>query len=409
MSSFLTDYYHYNSGNECPPQFHLWSALSVLAVTSGRRVHFTLGGADGYEQLIIYPDMYICLVGPQGLRKSIAKDIARDLISQEFPDYPLSYSVETREGIWNYLGSDDAMRFFTNEKGEPIEYRPMFLGINELKNFLSVNPYAMVDFLIDIYGRPEFKNRTKNKGIDIITNPNINILACATTEYTIGQLKDGLLAGLARRMVFVNVDKYERNPHPTIPPGGREAWSRVRGHLQRVANTVGPFQWRNAEDREFYDKWYLGMVFPSDKLMAGFYNSKHIQVLKVTMLLALAQYEIELTLTKERLSDAIEIVNNIEPGMEKLFASSGRNELVGPMNRILELLESVGGMYPEKRLQADMDKDLEPQQQYALLRHLDSTDRIRIREITDAKGVKRRFVMTAAKYRELKTNGELKE
>jgi len=376
--TFLSDYGFYNSGNESPPVFHLWSALVALAVVSGRRTHFLLGQEEGYEQLRICPDLYVCFVAPQGVRKSFAKDVARDLVAGEFPDFPMSYNVETREGIWKYLASEESIRVFTNEKGELVEYHPMFLGINELKNFLSVNPYGMVDFLIDIFGRTEFKNRTKHEGIDIIPNPNINILACATTEYTIGQLKDGLLGGLARRMLFVSVNEYVRNPRPAIPSGGREAWNRVRSHLHKVNATVGTFRWRSEEDQLFYDRWYVGLKSPPDPLMSGFYNSKHIQVLKVAMLMALAEYDIKLLLTRELLEQAISMVDLIEPGMIALFASSGRNELIGPMNRIIEAVEGHGGVLPERLLRGVMDRDLNPQEQYSMIRHLETTKRIKM-------------------------------
>ena len=60
MANFLSDYLLYNSGNECPHNYHIWSALAVVASTVGPKVHFD------YQYIKIFLNPYIILVGEQG-------------------------------------------------------------------------------------------------------------------------------------------------------------------------------------------------------------------------------------------------------------------------------------------------------------------------------------------------------
>src|SRR5947207_6720036 len=93
QQSFIHSYLEYNANNECPVEYHIWSALVVLAATTQRRVFLRHGYFD------IHPNLYVTLVGKQGFRKSTAKDIARELFTSTFPNIALAASVQSREDI----------------------------------------------------------------------------------------------------------------------------------------------------------------------------------------------------------------------------------------------------------------------------------------------------------------------
>lgn len=402
--SFLNDYLFYNEGNECHRNYHLWAGLSLLATIIGRRVAYIDGGDNAYGQLEYHPHLYICLVGPQGGRKSFAKDGIRNILLENFPDTPMSYSVDTREAIWEFMGSDEAARSYTNPDGVIAEYRPMLLIINELKNFLSVNAAGMIDFIVDIHDCKVYSSRTKNKGTSEIVNPCLNILACATTEYIIDQLRDKILSGgLSRRMVFVNVsEELTRKASPEIPTGGKEAISRAIKHLHKLRSTVhGRFKWRSDKDYAEYKHWYETVKYPNDPLMRGFYRSKHVQVVKVMMLLAVAEYDVKLEFTIERFQLAKAIIDAIEPGMEKLFASAGRNELAVPQQKILELIDRSGGLIAEKELLKFINKDLGPAEQQVVLNFLGRTDQLVRKTYKPPEGIEKIYYFLPEKITEL--------
>lgn len=365
--SFLTDYVLYNDGNECPRNFHVWSALLVIAATTGRRVYCRLGYFD------VHPNLYVVLVGKQGTRKSSAKDIARDMFTEAHPDLPIGASVQSREDIVKFMASSDCLRAYADEAGNPIEYHPLTFFVNELKNFLSINPGAMIEFLTDIYDRRYFDASTIKHGLQKIENPCVNILACETPAWIIDKLKGNIISGgFARRVIYV----YETNRGPRIsfPKVTEEAAAarlRCIEHLRRIPTIVGEFKW-TPEARDFYDKWYQGLVPPDDEIMAGYYESKHIQLIKIAMGLALGEPDPKLLITVEFLKLGVVLLDDLEVNMPKLSVAAGRNELAVPQQRIMELLVQNGGYMREKQLKILLDKDLTPPEQIMLLRHLQS-------------------------------------
>lgn len=363
---FIQDYLLYNEGNECPREYHIWTALVLLASAAAKRVYID------YGYLEVYPNLYVTLVGKQGFRKSTAKDIGRDLFADACPDTPIGASVQSREDIIRFMSSPDCMRAM-NIDGEPVEIRPIVFFINELKNWLSINPSAMVDFLTDIYDRKYFDSRTIKRNLEVIQNPCVNILACETPVWIIDKLKANIISGgFTRRMIYIYATvRGPKISFPTISTAAIEARKRCVEHLKKVTTYSGKLQW-TPEGRMFFDKWYQNLKAPDDEVMAGFYESLHIQVLKVCIAMCLAETEPKLVLTKDLLEVSVALLDKAMETMPLLSVAAGRNELALPQQRILEVLNQNGGHMREKQLRLCIDKDLEPQEQLTLLNHLNN-------------------------------------
>src|SRR6267378_5661198 len=115
----LADYTFYNSGNECPESYHIWSCLATFSAILSRRIYID----RGYFK--IFPNLYVCLVGDAGSGKNTARGIAtNNLLIDNFPDIPISASITSREDICKFMGSEECLRTFRDEKEEIHEYRP---------------------------------------------------------------------------------------------------------------------------------------------------------------------------------------------------------------------------------------------------------------------------------------------
>ena len=368
--NFYTDYLHYSSGNMCPQRFHLWSATSILAATAGRRFYFD------HEYFRVFPMNFICLVGRQGLRKSTGKDLAKDLFTETFPDYPLSPSTQSREDFVKRLASDDFQRVFRDENGASVEWRPVMCFVNELKNFLSVNPGLFIDTLTDLYDRPFYDASTIKHGLQTIINPCINILACETPRWIIDKLKMNIISGgFSRRVLFIYVtDRPHRVTFPKIPVGGIEARNRCKDHLLRVSNLAGKFSFA-PDAKLFFDHWYKNLSTPDDELMEGYYENKDILVIKLAMCLCLADYNPKFVFTIEKLQIAIAMLEANETNLPKLTVAAGRSEVALPQQRVMEYLTNRGGLMPEKVLMKETSKEFRnPMEQISCLRAMYDND-----------------------------------
>jgi hypothetical protein len=313
-NNFIADYLTYNSGNECPENYHIWSALSILSATVNRKIWIDMG----YFEII--PNLYVCLVGEQGNRKTVAKDIAYDMFREVCPNIPVSAESMSKEAVAQYMASEEQARSFKDPATQKIiETHPFAIFITELKNFLSINAVTMVDFLTTIYDRKFYDVKTKNKGNDIIPNPCVTFLACETPEWLIARLKDSIISGgFCRRMLFiVESDSDVRIAFPSITKESAEAALRCKAHL-KILNSpdfAGQIVW-SSDAKEYYENWYKNLKLPSDPFMKGFYRSKHIQVLKVASLCTAADYEksktLPLVMTIEAFQAAEALVNKVD-------------------------------------------------------------------------------------------------
>lgn len=394
--SYLADYLHYNSGNECQQNYHLWAAIVAAGVQLCRRVWLSF---DYYD---IYPNLYVCLVGVQGNRKSVAKDIALDMVADAYPDVPVSSAVMSREAICKFMGSDEAMRSYRDHEAVLIEHRPFAMFINELKQFISIDPPRMIQFLTDIYDRKVYKVDTKNQGKDHIVNPCLNILACETPEWILDQMKMKVISGgFSRRMIYVNEPEDTiRIPFPCIPPGGREAWARVKATMIRLQTYCGPFTWTD-EAREWYDSWYRNIPRPSIPMMAAFYRTKHVMMFKLAMITTLADDGLQV-LTRTSLEQSAALIERIEPGMQEIALAVGRNELIVPTRNLIAALRFANGALPEKKLRSLMFMDMTPLEYDATIAHLIATEQVTKCVRRGENGVDKLYIAITAELKQAK-------
>lgn len=388
--SFLRHYINYNSGNECPDNFHIWTALSILSSTVGAKVKIDR------SYFTIYTNLFVCLVGLQGSRKTTAKDIGFDLLKEAIPDVQVSSECESKEFITKYLADPKRHRKYKTKDGKEVTYTPYSIFATELKNFLAMNQVSMVDFLTAIYDRTgkQYESKTKNKGEDSIPSPFVNFLACETPEWLAARLKDSVISGgFCRRMVFV----YETNAKPPIAfpqitPDGVESRKYCLNWLRKIKDVEGVFQW-GPGTAEWFINWYneTKAKKQNNPFMEGWYSSKDAQLLKVAMLVALSE-DTELTLQLNHLQYALAIIDNLEVNLPKLVSTIGRNELAIPTGRLLDVVTQHGKI-PEKTLQGLMYNDMTPMEFLSVLNHLKNTEQLVVCRL-NINGVERSYVMT---------------
>ena len=376
--SLLRDFWTYCSCYEIPRNYAIWAGVGLLSATINRKVYVRQG------DILLHGNMYLCLVGEQGGKKSTAKDFARDFFVDAFPDAPLGAAMQSREEIIKYLASQESTRSYKNEDGALVEYHPYAFFINELKNFLSYNPAGMVEFLTDIYDRKSFDARTLKRGAELIINPSVSILACETPNWIIEKLKLNIIAGgFSRRMVYVYEIEDPRTvveiakPRPKITQEAREAEKRIRQHLLKINTLAGEFKW-HPEAEKFWDEWYIQnrRTLPNDPIMRGYRRTKDVQLLKTTMAVAASYPEPRLLLTVPHLEESLAMLDTIEVNMPKLSVAAGRNPLAVPQQKLLEAVEANGGKMERRELMRRMGNEMNPMELMSVIRFLQDSGQL---------------------------------
>lgn len=361
MPNFISDFLEYNSGTECHKSYLRWAAVSALASTCCIRYRVLNGS------YYIYPLMYILNVGPQGNKKTYAMSMARDLIEEAFPDHPVGADTTTRDDLIRFLASDLTERAMTDAEGDSVVFHPVSLFISEFKDFVAYNPSAMINWIVNIY---DYSNRiytcsTIKRGLEQLVRPNINILACENTEWFMRRLQEGVVTGgFSRRFIVVFEQGKSGNPVPRIqmPPDHIQIRARMVAHLRGLRSTAREYKWVGRSQQKF-DEWYIKNYNTAydDGSIAGFMSSKDQQIIKLVMLLDLAESEPKYCITEDLLDEALTWYEGIQPGLIKLYTSGGRNELAAIQNTLLEVIRQRGGIITEKELVKIANKDMNEQ------------------------------------------------
>jgi len=350
---FLNDFVYFNSGNECPEEFIEWAGLTVIAAVAGRKLWVRHG-----EYFTIFPNIYVVLVSEAGSGKSTARNAAKKMIRLVDPEYTVSASFQSHQDIIDtmcnmmpHTWKDETGQGDGGEAGKIFEYRPFLVSANELKSLLSTDAKGMVEFLVDIYDENDFStgfktykknNPEKKQSFD---NPYLCLLACAVPKWFMGELKMDLFdGGLGRRLLLVYADKTRLIDTPVMPPNSEAALKRMETYLLQLKEAKGELV-RTPEAMAFWKEWYNtpGRKNTDDPILKQFHETKHIQMLKLSSLLALSENPLTKTIEKRHLQQALIICNKLEKGVLLLTRGIGRNELAGVGARVLDFITRSGG------------------------------------------------------------------
>lgn len=360
------------------------------------------------DYFTIFPNLYVVLVGDAGNRKTSAMHSAERLLL-EIGGVPLSAECVSKEQL--IIDMVDQERSLDGLPPGPHYdnkrvYSPLIVCASELSEFLQISGAGMIGFLTDVFDKQtDYEHKTKNKGCRIIRGPFLNLIACTTPDWITTYLKTDIISGgFSRRTLFVNEsEKAGRIPFPKVTPEMQQCWVEAVTYGRSLQGVKGPFTWL-PETREFYSNWYINLEIPKDPNVKGYYETKHIQALKLAMLVALSESP-ELVLRPSHIIGALEILSLVEDKLARVFQSIGKNFLNASSTKLLDILRSSpvasvnlstgpakANVIPLKQLRKVMWQDLDEENFTKVLQHLLETDRIHKFTTTDSTGITRDFV-----------------
>lgn len=333
VGNWLNHYGDYTRESESPDSFHLWAGLSVIASAVRRNVWLNQG------TYILYPNLYVILVGPPGkVRKSTTIRLGRRILF-DVENIHFGPDSVTREELIRSLA-----RISLTAKQAALT-----IHSTELSSLIEPSGIKMIQFLTDIFdGDVKWRYSTKGQGKDTIHNPVLNILAGTTPTWIADGLPPTVVGhGFTSRVVFVyESDRRYLRPFPKEPSA--ELIKDLGLDLDHISRIEGGFTWGpGAKDR--YEIIYkeIDKANPKDYRVEGFHNRKDIYVLKVGMLLSIAEGD-DLILRDRDLDAAYEALNSVEESMHKTFSAVGKYEHAADYERILAMLATEGDMDSEQ-------------------------------------------------------------
>lgn len=337
LANWITAYMEYTRATESPEAYHFWTAISVLGAATARQVSLD------FNYFTIYPNTYIILVGPSGVRKSAAAGIGMQLAEsagiKKFSD------KITGAALIKDL-AECAVKRIT---GNVVQLcSPMLIYASELGVFMGPDAYSsgVIADLTDLYDCPrKWEKKTISRGTEEIIGPYVSLFAASTpTSLKACIPPDAVGQGFTSRILFIwAANRKQRVPFPEFTAGTKMLEVNLVKDLQHISTLKGAFKF-TAPGFEVYRNHYLSRPDPEeefeDERLRGYASRKDIHLLKLAMALSVADRD-DLTISEKEIDAAIEAFRWLDEGLTQVFAGQGSSAQSMDTIRIYEQVQKA--------------------------------------------------------------------
>lgn len=354
VDNWIKGFLDYNFNNEAPRAFIEWTAISVIAAVLQRKAFLQWG------YLTFYPNLYVVLVGPSGVRKGTAMTEGSKFLREL--GIKMAAEATTREALIQQLrmASESEVDLLT---GQVDLHASLTVYAQELVVFLGHNNMQLLSDLTDWYDcRDIWTYRTKTQGSDDIFGVWVNLIGATTPQIIQNALpRDAIGGGLTSRMIFVYAaQKEKRVSFPFLTAEAMKLRDDLAYDLDLIKGMRGMFQPTESFLRK-WDEWYMGQdtkpPFQGNPNLEGYVERRGNHILKLSLIMSAATTD-SMELSGEHLDMAIDLLGRTEAGMEHVFAGYGAARSSDAMSRMITFIKGAGKVdekYLFKVFYADFD------------------------------------------------------
>lgn len=317
--NFLREYVKYTEHMEAPRQYHMWTAISIIAGALRSKCHIDMGYFKWK------PNQFIIFVAPPGIvSKSTTSGVGTELL-REVPGINFGPGSCTWQALFsNFVEVEE--RFKVGRKN--IQTSCLTVEASELGTFLDFNNGEMVDTIVDIWDAKDKATvrRTVGGGEQRIEGAWLNLIACTTPSWIAQSMPQYAIGGgFTSRCVFVYADTKEKlvaYPTDHLPKGQASRKKALVEDLTRISMISGAFK-LDKEAKKFGDEWYVNhnknqAEHLKSDLLAGYSARKQTHMHKVAMCLSAAESDSRI-ITKSHMETALALLSFSEQNMVKVF------------------------------------------------------------------------------------------
>jgi hypothetical protein len=318
-------------------RFHRWVAITILAAMLGRKCEIEFGPE------ILHPNLYVILVGPPGIRKTVSIRYGESLVGDviEVNRYTPAPNVTTRQAFYKRIEGAEVVDY--TEDGQPFVHSSLFVVAKELVQLLGENDTNQrIADLCGLYdGDPQFLYETRTQGITHAVKPSVWLLAATTPNWiqiSMPQLAVG--GGMTSRTIFVvSQTKGKHIAYPDLPPFDPELRGKLVYDLAEIKKLCGKFTFDPNATNYFRD-WYH-KAFPhhgiKDQRLLSYVNRLPSMIVKVAMVLSAARRG-DGVITVNDLSLTVRYFSDLHKTMPLAFGGQGLSNLGAQTNLVKDLL-----------------------------------------------------------------------
>ena len=345
---------------ETPPIMHAWSLISAASACMTRRRWFQMGA------LKFWPNQFIFLTGPAGVRKSTAISFARKLVEdiENFRFGPnntggrmqglvsammgFKSKEETEEeaaveaALDGIMGSMNLTKLVDSDMGaeeNQFNRSSLWVAESEAVTFIGRQMDDFITFLGDIWDCPDqFHYQVKRESMKV-QFPCLNIIGGITPLHITTYLPPQAIGqGFSSRVIFVYAGVEENKRIPWPEPLDPDKWREMKAVIHAIYSTEpGAFGY-TAEAKDMIIKLYDYRVPIDDVRFIHYAQRRQAHLIKVAM--ALCALRLDDTVTAGDITDAHALLVLTESRMQEALGTHGLTDAALARARLLEFLRS---------------------------------------------------------------------
>jgi len=337
LSDWLEYYMKYTQRTEPPELYHLWSGLTAISSALRRKCYCDWGALRG----LIYPNVFVSLVGPPGGRKGTAMKIAKSFVQQL--GIPLGAdSLGSTQALYKELiDSEDS---YVTPQGITKKHKSVSIWAEEFQVFLSDRDQMLIPSLTDLFDCADvWKYKTLSRKTEDISNCWITILGAITPDMLQAKLtRDAVGGGFVSRIIFVvGQGPKQKKALQFLTEEEEEIRQMLQNDLQEIANLTGQFT-LSKDFLRSYVHWYEQECdesgISSDKFL-GYNHRRPLHLNKICMLLSASESN-DLIITSEHFEKSLAVLQITEQEMTGAFHGLGLANQANVYAKVLSFIES---------------------------------------------------------------------
>ncbi len=349
LDDFIQGYLQYTKNSESPTTYHLWSAIGCISAALERRVSMQWGHTR------VFPNQYICLIGPSGARKGEPIVIAQEMV--EAVGVSLVAEAITKQALIRRI--KESLSHF--DDGKMQSQCAVSVVSEEFATFLGDNDAGFLADLTNWYdSRGSWTYDTKHSGTDEIVGVCVNILASMAPDWIplcIPQVAIG--GGFTSRILFVVEHRKGKTiSDPNLYSIDQKLGEALKRDLERIKKLVGEIAF-DPEAKEAYKAWYereevrnqKGQPALKDPRFAGYVNRRATHIKKIAMACSASRSD-DLFVLAADFDRARLFMESAEKNMESVFGKIGSSPLVAQTQEIMDFIRQKKSVPKWKVMQA---------------------------------------------------------
>jgi len=370
------------ANSESPMQFHEWAAIGTISAALQRKVYMRWGHTT------IFPNQYICLVGPSGIGRKAEPIVTLSKFIREL-GMPMVGEDNSQESIIRDM--KNAVTSFKDNSSHDVKFQcAICVYAEELSVFTGYQNATLLAYLTNWYdSRDRWTRRTKHQGHDEILGLCFNLVASTAPDWLPHILpREAIGGGFTSRILFVSEDKPGKIVADPDPPD-EDLESALMHDLEYIHAISGEMHFTE-KAKKAYIKWYEseealirngGRPELRNPMLSGYIGRRATHVKKLCMSLAVSRAN-TLQIREEDFNRARKLLEQLEKKMASVYRGLGKSRYSEEMEAVLETLRTK-----KKMRRSELLRELYPKLDNETLDKVNSTlSAMRVITLTRPKG-----------------------